>query len=83
MAAEDTGVRDRLAMDRTVLANERTLLAYVRTAFAFLAGGVTLLKVFPGDAVMVRLGVFLLAVGVFSSAFGAWRFVSVMRRLGR
>lgn len=35
-------LRDRLAIDRTVLANERTLLAYIRTAVALLIAGISL-----------------------------------------
>ena len=34
-------LRDRLAIDRTVLANERTLLAYIRTALTLFLVGIT------------------------------------------
>jgi putative membrane protein len=36
-------LRDRLAIDRTILANERTLLAYARTALALLIAGLSLM----------------------------------------
>jgi putative membrane protein len=38
-------LRDRLAIDRTVLANERTLLAYVRTALTFFLVGISFIHV--------------------------------------
>ena len=34
-------LRDRLAIDRTVLANERTLLAYIRTALTLFLVGIS------------------------------------------
>jgi putative membrane protein len=38
-------LRDRLAIDRTVLANERTLLAYVRTALTLFLVGMSFVHV--------------------------------------
>ncbi len=78
---EDLILRDHLARDRTVLANERTLLAYVRTAIAILAGGGTLLKVFPGVRYLRILGSILLVLGVLVLIVGIWRFVAVSREL--
>ncbi len=78
---DDMILRDHLAYDRTVLANERTLLAYLRTAIALLAAGVTLVKIFPDETGMVRIGVFLLAIGGAAAAIGIWRFVAVTKKL--
>lgn len=39
MADPTLPLRDRLALDRTVLANVRSFLAYLRTALGFLATG--------------------------------------------
>lgn len=38
-------LRDRLAIDRTILANERTLLAYVRTALTLFLVGMSFIHV--------------------------------------
>jgi putative membrane protein len=76
-------LRDHLAHDRTVLANERTLLAYVRTAIAILAGGGTLLKVFPEIRYLHILGGVLLVLGGLVLVLGMWRFVTVACRLRR
>ena len=74
-------LRDHLAYDRTVLANERTLLSYFRTAIALLAAGGTLIKLFPAEPGMVRLGYMLLAVGTVSIVVGSLRFITVRKRL--
>ncbi len=76
----DLTLRDRLALDRTVLANERTLLAYARTALALLAGGVTLLHLVD-ETWATTLGIAALPLSVFVGAYGAWRFVRTRRRL--
>ena len=68
--AENTTLRDELAMDRTRLANERTFLAYTRTAIMLLLSGVTLMKLFPHDTAMVFLGLALLPLGAATGLFG-------------
>ena len=80
---EQLTLRDHLARDRTVLANERTLLSYLRTAFGMLAGGVTLLKLFPDDRWLGCVGVGLLVAGTLVTAVGTWRFSVVNARLRR
>ncbi len=44
---DESDIRDRLAVERTVLANERTLLAYVRTSLALFVVGITFIHL-PG-----------------------------------
>ena len=73
-------LRDRLALDRTVLANERTLLAYVRTALGLVATGAALIH-FTEAAVFEVVGGVALATAPAVLAVGAWRFVRVRRRL--
>lgn len=80
---EDLTLRDLLARDRTVLANERTLLAYVRTGFGMLAGGVTLIKLFPEDRGLWVVGLGLLLVGTLVTLVGVWRFAVVNARMRR
>lgn len=43
LSADELILRDRLAIDRTVLANERTLLSYARTAMTLLIAGLSLI----------------------------------------
>lgn len=78
---DDMILRDHLAYDRTVLANERTLLAYLRTAIALFAAGATLVKIFPEEPAMVKLGAILLALGGAATVIGGWRFVAVTKKL--
>lgn len=68
-------LRDRLAIDRTVLANERTLLAYLRTAIALLITGGSLVKLFPLEGGLVTLGWILLVVGGLLALHGAARYL--------
>ena len=81
LSPEELILRDHLARDRTVLANERTLLSYVRTAFGFLAGGVTLIKLFPRDAGSFTLGIVLVVLAALVAIIGAYRFVRVAARM--
>jgi putative membrane protein len=74
-------LRDHLAYDRTVLAHERTLLSYLRTSIALLAAGGTLVKLFPDEAALVRLGTVLLVLGGAAAIIGIWRFVAVRAKL--
>ena len=76
----DLTLRDRLALDRTVLANERTLLAYVRTALALLAGGLTLLHLIETDWATV-IGWAALPLSAVVLAVGVARFQTVRQRL--
>lgn len=78
---DDMILRDHLAYDRTVLANERTLLAYLRTSIALLAAGTTLVKIFPEESTMVKLGAFLLTIGSAAIVIGVWRFVATTKKL--
>lgn len=73
-------LRDRLALDRTVLANERTLLAHVRTALGLLAAGAGLIH-FLDDPVTMALGWTLAGLAPLSLGVGVWRFVRMRARL--
>lgn len=53
---ETNSARDKLATERTHLANDRTLLAYIRTALVLLGPGITLIKLFPDDLMMIIVG---------------------------
>jgi putative membrane protein len=71
--AEDTRVRDELALQRTQLANERTFLAFVRTAIALVAAGASSIHFLEGDA-LDALGWALIAAGVATILVGMVRF---------
>jgi putative membrane protein len=79
--AEETWVRDRLALERTSLANERTLLAYVRTAIALFAGGASAIH-FLESPLVDAIGWILIAGGVFVLLFGGLRFRRVSALIG-
>ncbi len=78
---DDPALRDHLALERTRLANERTLLAYVRTSFMLIVTGATALKLFVDTPGVVFAAVLFIVLGAFAGLFGAWRFVSVRRRI--
>lgn len=78
---EKTGMRDSLAMERTLLANERTFLAYVRTALSLLAGGAVLLQIFPEEVSAVAAGWFLVVSGAVVMLVGIYRFFRVKSHL--
>jgi inner membrane protein YidH len=78
---EESGTRDRLALERTRLANERTLLAYARTALSLLAGGAVLLHFFPEYQQVIPLGWGLMFAGGAALALGVARFLVVRARL--
>jgi putative membrane protein len=69
----DLILRDRLALDRTVLANERTLLAYVRTALAFLITGIGLVKFFQ-EILLDILGVIFCVCSMITLIVGLIRY---------
>ena len=82
--AEQTALRDRLALDRTALANERTFLAYVRTGLTLLVVGLSFIELpifrstwfaIPGWAFVPLSGVTL--------AIGVWRFWKVRQDILR
>ena len=77
---DDLTLRDRLAVDRTVLANERTMLGYVRTAMAFLAMGASFLHFLPGIYPKIAGSVFM-AVSLPLLVVGAVRYLQVRRDL--
>jgi putative membrane protein len=76
-------LRDYLALDRTHLANERTLLAYIRTALMMLISGITLIKLFQGQATVVFSGYLMFSVSLIVLGIGAWRFFKMRRRIIR
>ena len=78
--AEDSTLRDRLAVERTVLANERTLLAYVRTALAFVIAGVSAIE-FLDVTALDLLGWIFVVAGAVTLVIGALRFTRTRRQL--
>ena len=74
-------VRDRLALERTILANERTLLAYARTAIMLAATGATVLKFYSDQPFPSVSGWVLVAAGIGVAALGTMRFRKLARSL--
>jgi putative membrane protein len=73
-------VNDVLSLERTAMANERTMLAYVRTSLAILVVGVTIIKFFASQG-MIILGWGLLIAGVAVLTFGLMRFHDIWQKL--
>ncbi len=78
---EELGLRDLLALDRTILANERTVLAYARTSVMVGVSSITLLKIFPDNPLAFCTGVALIPVSILVAAIGFRRFVGLSRSL--
>jgi putative membrane protein len=78
---DELGLRDHLALDRTVLANERTVLAYVRTALMLVVSAISLLKLFPENALARWTGIGLMPLAVMISVLGFWRYFALSRSL--
>lgn len=80
---EDLGLRDLLALDRTILANERTVLAYARTAVMLGVSSVTLLKIFPDNPFAFFTGIALIPLAILIAAIGLQRFLGLSRSLSK
>lgn len=76
----ETQVRDRLALDRTLLANERTLLSYARTALALAGGGAALVHFFYKGPIFWTGWILIILSGGLA-VLGLVRFVRVQRRV--
>ena len=75
---ENLTLRDKLAMDRTLLANERTFLAYLRTFIGLIGTGFALWKLI--DIFWARvISVILLAAAPVVLVIGIYRY----RKTGR
>lgn len=73
-------LRDKLAMDRTLLANERTFLAYLRTFIGLIGTGFALWKLI--DIFWARVvSVILLASAPVILAIGIYRYFKTGREL--
>lgn len=78
--AEDSTLRDQLAIDRTRLANERTMLAWVRTGIGLVGGGVAIAHFYPAGWQVVAGGA-LGALGALTLVIGLARYRAVGARL--
>ncbi len=79
-------LRDRLAIERTLMSNERTALAYVRTALALIVIGSTFLHFAPGAGIgyaLHVLGLLFITTGILVLIAGTVQFVRAKRRLNK
>ena len=84
--ADEFTLRDRLAIERTLMSNERTVLAYGRTSLTLLAIGVTFLHFAPGAGmfyILHILGFFFLTIGALVLSVGTLQFVRAKRRMNK
>jgi putative membrane protein len=85
--------RTDLAIERTVMASGRTLMGWVRTALSMISFGFTIYKFMDAavksiDAISKtkgprRLGLFLIAMGVFSIVCGTVEYYQTVQRMNR
>ncbi|MGC6493233.1 MAG: DUF202 domain-containing protein [Myxococcota bacterium] len=66
-------LRDRLALERTVLANRRTFLATLRTGLALLVSGLTFIQVFEPLWLRV-IGALFVVLSAPTTAAGWWMY---------
>ena len=78
--AEELILRDKLALDRTILAHERTFLSYIRTTLAVLVVGFTLLHLIA-DPIGISGGILLILAGVAILVIGIVRTLSMSRSI--
>ena len=57
---EEPSKKDKLAKQRTDLANSRTLMSFIRTALMVAATGITFIKLFNDEAILVIIGKILI-----------------------
>jgi len=67
-------LRDRLALDRTLLANERTLLAYFRSAITLIIAGVSILHFAPYHTWFWTIGLCCVPLGILTAVIGFLRY---------
>ena len=79
--AENTDLRDKLALERTRLANERTLLAYIRTALSLIAGSAVLFQFFSTHESYLAVAWLLAGCGLLTLLVGFVRFFTVKANL--
>jgi len=69
---KDLILREKLALQRTILANQSTLLAFIRTSMYFLVAGISINNLttveYGGTIEMIFIGisVVLIAIGLFN-----------------
>lgn len=69
-------VNDQLAAARSILANERTFLSYQRTSLALAAAGLTFIKFFEMNWI-VLIGWALLPIALFTVIRGLARYIKM------
>lgn len=78
---DDSSIRDRLAIDRTILANERTALSYGRTALGLIGLAVLIYK-FSDPFVGPIFGSLALAGAAAVAYFGFKSYRSITQKIG-
>ncbi|MCU0361596.1 MAG: DUF202 domain-containing protein [Bacteroidia bacterium] len=70
---KDLILREKLALQRTVLANQTTLLTFLKTSLYFLVAGLSLRSLLKlEDSVVLETLLFLVSVGTL--VFGVWNY---------
>lgn len=73
-------LRDKLAIDRTILANERTLLSYFRSFVVILSSGAAIVKIEMLEE-LASLGIFLVSIAPLMLFIGIMRYFHVRKKI--
>lgn len=80
--AENTGLRDELAIERTKLAEERTCLAYLRTGMSMILGGIFFIGYFT-EGPFSAVGYATVALSLVFLAYGFYKHRKAMALIDR
>lgn len=72
---------DKLAENRTQMANQRTFLSFVRTALMLFATGITFIKLFAADPLLLFAGWVLLPISAVVLALGLRLYLKMKREI--
>ncbi len=80
--AENGGLRDELAVERTKLAEERTCLAYLRTGMSMILGGLFFIGYFT-EGLFYYIGYATVALSMVFFAYGFYKHRKAMALIER
>jgi len=79
MDKKELKTNDYLAIKRSELANDRTLLAFMRTGLMFFVSGITIIKVFNSNTVLLFIGYSLIPVSVTIIITGIFYYMKIKK----
>ncbi len=77
---KDLILREKLALQRTILANQTTFLAFLRTAMYFLVAAVSIRSIIQ-EHFLIEIIFYVISGGLFS--FGIWNYFLQNKRINQ